>query len=285
MNDDAGSGPADRGAVRPTARPSRQYEPLPTDVSGLPELPAGYHRIVDAGIAALFDGSSRPTSPPTPEALHLVDDHVLLLLAWNAAINLTAIRDPVAAGREHVLDSLAALPILRERGVRRLLDLGSGGGYPGLPLAIALPAERALLVESIGKKAAFLGTAVSALGLGASVEVAANRAEALAGDRRHREAWPAVVARAVADLAELAELALPLVAVGGVLVAWKRTPIEPEIDRAREVIAALGGGTPAVRSVPVPGLDDHVLLLVDKLRPTPRTYPRSPAERRRRRQA
>lgn len=283
MNDDAGSGPADRGSVRPTARPSRQHEPLPTDVTGLPELPAGYHRVVEAGIAALLDGAPGTASPPTPGQRRMIDDHVRLLLAWNAAINLTAIRDPIAAGREHVLDSLSALPILRERGARRLLDLGSGGGYPGLPLAIVLRAERALLVDSIGKKATFLRTAVEALGLGASIEVAATRAEELGRDRRHREAWPAVVARAIADLAELAELALPLVSVGGSLVAWKRQPIDAELDRAQDAIATLGGGVPTIRAVAVPDLEDHVLVVVDKLRPTPAGYPRSPVERRRKR--
>ena len=106
--------------------------------------------------------------------------------------------------------------------MRRFLDLGSGGGYPGLPLALALPAERALLVDSIAKKAAFLEVAVAAAGVAGRVEIAAARAESLAADRRHRERWPAVTVRAVASLAELVELAFPLLAPGGVLVAWKR---------------------------------------------------------------
>src|SRR6185295_6018856 len=94
-----------------------------------------------------------------------IGDHVRLLLAWTAAINLTAIRDPVAAAREHVLDSLAALPLLRARGTPDLLDLGSGGGFPGVPLAIGLPRARTVLVESVGKKATFLAAVVDALEL------------------------------------------------------------------------------------------------------------------------
>ncbi len=116
----------------------------------------------------------RTTTPSTPgstgSALVLtaaqraaIDGHVRLLLAWTAAINLTAIRDPGEVAVAHVLDSLTAVPLLRSAGIDAFVDLGSGGGLPGLPLAIALPARRALLVESTGKKARFLETAVAAV--------------------------------------------------------------------------------------------------------------------------
>src|SRR5262249_44493498 len=114
------------------------------------------------------------------------------------AINLTAIREPSEVATAHVLDSLVAVPVLRGTGTHELLDLGSGGGYPGIPLAAALPADGALLVDSIAKKIGFLRTVVEATGLGGTVGVEASRAEALARDARHREAWPAVTARAVA---------------------------------------------------------------------------------------
>lgn len=215
-----------------------------------------------------------------PAARAAIDGHVRLLLAWTEAINLTAIRDPVAAATLHVVDSLAALPVLRELSVSRLLDLGSGGGFPGIPLAVALPAS-ALLVESIGKKATFLRTAVEATDLTERVDVAAERAETLARDPRHRERWPAVVARAVAALPVLAELALPLVAVGGVFVAWKREPLGDELATARAAIRELGGGGAEVREVPAPGLEDHRLVIIRKRTPTPAGFPRSPTERRR----
>jgi 16S rRNA (guanine527-N7)-methyltransferase len=228
---------------------------------------------VDAGLEAL--GLDLAAT-----ARDAIAGHVRLLLAWTRAINLTAIRDPVAAATLHVVDSLAAVPVLRERGVDRLLDLGSGGGYPGLPLAAALPAS-ALLVESVGKKAMFLRTVAEAVGLSGVVEVAAERAEALAADPRHRERWPAVVARAVAALPELAELALPLVEVDGVLVAWKRAPLGDEVAAARRTIRELGGAEAEIIMVDAPGLTDHRLVVVDKRSPTPPRYPRSPAERRR----
>ena len=163
---------------------TRDREPLPTRVRDLPRLPAAYDERLSAGIATLGIDL-------TPEARVAIDDHLRLLLAWTAAINLTSIRDPVAAATRHVLDSLAAVALLRDLDVGRLLDLGSGGGYPGIPLAAAIPAD-ALLVESIVKKARFLEVAVAATGLAGRVGVAAVRAEALARDPTGRERWPIV---------------------------------------------------------------------------------------------
>ena len=215
---------------------------------------------------------------PSP-AVTALADHLRLLLAWTGAVNLTAIRDPCAAVAAHVLDALAALPLLRENGVRALLDLGSGGGYPGLPLAIALPAERALLVDSIGKKARFLATAVTGLGLADCVEVAAERAETLAADPRHREGWPVVTARAVAALPELVELAFPLLAPSGLLIAWKRSEIGEERLRSMPALAALGGGTLDMLELASPVPAGHVLVVCRKTGRTPAGWPRPPVER------
>jgi 16S rRNA (guanine527-N7)-methyltransferase len=215
---------------------------------------------------------------PAP-AVAALADHLRMLLAWNDAVNLTSIRDPRTAVAAHVLDALSALPLLRERGVRALLDLGSGGGYPGLPLAIALPAERALLVDSIGKKARFLATAVAGLGLADRVSVAAERAETLAADPRHRGRWPAVTARAVASLADLIELGFPLLTPGGMLVAWKRSEIGPERDRAMPALAALGGGTLEIIETAPPVPAGHILVVCRKAGRTAPAWPRSAAER------
>lgn len=256
-NDDAGSG--SRTALGTTIRRGaldRPRGPLPTRVQGLDPLPDAYHRTLDAGLSEL--GVVLPAG-----ARQAIDDHVRLLLAWTAAINLTAIREPEAAARLHVLDSLAALPLLRERGVSRLLDLGSGGGFPGLPLAAALPAH-ALLVEAIGKKARFLATAISATGLGGLVSVAPVRAEQLARDGAHVAAWPAVTARAVAALPRLLELALPLLAPGGLLVAWKRGDLQDEIDAARPIARARGASAPTIVPVTVAGLEGHRLVIVEQ---------------------
>lgn len=256
----------------------RDRAPLPADPSLCPSLAPATAARFDAGCAALGLGDL-PIG-----ARDAILGHLRLLLAWTAAVNLTAIRDPDAAVTGHLLDSLAAVPLLREAGVRRFLDLGSGGGYPGLPLALVLPAQAALLVDSIAKKAAFLRVAVAAAGVGEQVAVAAVRAEALAADRRHREWWPAVTVRAVAPLAELVELAFPLLAPGGLLLAWKRAGLDDEVTRARVAITALGGGLVEIlpSPAPLPGLEDHVLVAIRKEERTGWEWPRSPAERKRR---
>lgn len=252
----------------------RVREPLPSRVSDTPALPPAYHAAIGAGLAALglhLDTAARAA----------IDGHVRLLLAWTAAINLTAIRDPAAAATLHVVDSLTAIPVLRGLGVDRFLDLGSGGGLPGIPLAAALPATEALLVEPIGKKARFLATALEATGLAGAVGVAALRAEALAQDPAHRGRWPAVTARAVATTAELVELAFPLLSVGGPLVAWKRGDLAGELPAARRAVAALGGGTVEVVEIAAPGLDGHRLVVATRTGRVPAAFPRDPAVRRR----
>jgi len=252
----------------------RPRVPLPTRVRDVPSVPPPYAETLTAGLAAL--GLELPD-----EARAAIDGHAALLLAWTEAINLTAIREPEAVARLHVLDSLAAVPLLRAAGVRAFVDLGSGGGFPGLPLAAALPAERALLVDSIGKKARFLETAITATGLGRRVAVGAVRAEALARDPGHRAAWPAVTARAVASLAALAELAMPLLSHDGILVAWKRVPLEDELAELERLPPDLGAGRADVAEIALAGLADHRLVVVPKVGPTAARYPRDPAERRR----
>jgi 16S rRNA (guanine527-N7)-methyltransferase len=254
-------------------------------------LPADFHDALDGALTAL--GITLPDA-----ARAAIDGHVRLLLAWNGAINLTAIRDPASIATRHVVDSLTGLAVLRARGIDRFVDLGSGGGFPGIPLAAALPADRALLIDSIGKKVRFLATAVAAIGLDGQVASEAIRAEALAfgaGDRGH---WPAVTARAVAPLAELAELALPLLRPGGVLVAWKRgDPADPgalggELNGARLALGAIDPGG-RIDVVPALGRDtgqgggladlaDHRLVVVERGRGSiAREWPRDPAARRR----
>ena len=275
-NDHAGSGSRPVHAPPSRRLVDRGREPLPSRVDGLPDLPPAALAALDEGLAVL--GLS---FLPEPVRVGLIDQ-LRLLEAWNAAINLTAVRDPVEAVRRHVLDSLAATSALRAAGVDALLDLGSGAGYPGLPLALALPTRRTLLVDSVAKKARFLATAITALGLEASVEAFAGRAEVLAGDPRHRGRWPAVVARAVGGLDEVAELGLPLLVRGGLLVAWKRDDVGPEVAAAADLVGGLGGSDPAILPVdPRLGLDGHVLVTIVKERATPTGYPRDPALRRR----
>jgi len=249
-------------------------EPLPTRVDGLPELPPEYGHALATGLGELGIDL-------TPAARTAIDDHARLLLAWTVAVNLTGIRDPVDVARAHVLDSLTAVGPMRALGIDAFLDLGSGGGYPGLPLAAALPSTRAVLVEPIAKKARFLETVVAAMSL-ATVTVANARAVTLATDAAHRGRWPAVTARAVASLADLVELAFPLLATGGLLIAWKRGDLVEEVAAAQRAIEALGGGTLASTEPRVRGLEGHRLVLVTRRGRVPPAYPRDPAARKRR---
>jgi len=275
----------------PNAR-ARERKPLPLDADRLPALGPAFDRALDDGLAAL--GISLG-----PGARAAIDAQARLLMAWNAAINLTALRTPEAIARLHVVDSLSALPLLRETANERdesggtLLDLGSGGGYPGLPLAVALPSGYAGLLDSIGKKARFLqaaaDTAVAAMSRAGETSprlgAIAGRAEELARDSTHREAWDVVTARAVGSLAEVVELALPLLRLGGQLVCWKRDDgrgtLQAELDAAQLVTGALGGGRPRVTRVAAPDPATHRLVQVIKEHRTPPRFPRGPAERRR----
>jgi 16S rRNA (guanine527-N7)-methyltransferase len=256
-----------------SSAPTPSRESLPTCINGLDALPPDYSEVLASGLPTI------PELEVTSAQLDAIGDHVRLLLAWNAAINLTAIRTPDKIALEHVLDSLTGVPLLRRLGVDEFLEIGSGGGFPGLPVAIALGVRRALLVESIGKKARFLATVTEALELTDRVRVAATRAETLARDPHHRGHWGTVIARAVTNLSELAELSMPLLRVGGHLVAWKRLPMESELAAADGALYCLGARVEEIENVTVAGLTDHVLVSIVKTVETPPQYPREPAAR------
>lgn len=200
------------------------------------------------------------------------------LLDWNQRINLTAITDPEGIAVRHFADSLAgllALPPAPERGPDlRVIDVGSGAGFPGLPLAIARPGLRLTLLEATGKKAAFIRHVVEMLDLN-GVEVVTGRAEDLGRDRRYRETFDVALARALAPLPVLLELTLPFVARGGRLIAWKKAAIEDEIAASARALATLGGRIQERRTLRLTGDEaDRMLLVVEKTRPTPTNYPR-----------
>ncbi len=207
-----------------------------------------------------------------------VERFVGLLLDANRRLNLTRVVEPAEVGRLHLLDSVSALP--RYDAVDApgpCLDLGSGGGVPGLVLALARPDRRWVLVDSVRKKAdALLGFARE-LGL-ANVEVLAERAEVLGRDPSHRERYALVTARACASLPVLAEYALPLLAVGGRLLAWKGPISDDELRAGAAASALLGGEQPVVIPTGFAALGDHRFVELTKVGPTPPAYPRRPGE-------
>ncbi len=144
-----------------------------------------------------------------------------------------------------------------------------------------LPADEALLVDSIAKKVRFLDAAATAVGMAGTITTFSGRAEQLAGNPEHRGRWPAVLARAVAALPDLVELSFPLLAPGGVLIAWKQGDVSAEATAAARAMDALGGGTLQTTDVPVTGLAGHRLVVITKTGTTPDRFPRDPAVRRR----
>lgn len=202
---------------------------------------------------------------------------VALLMAANRRLNLTRVTAPEEVARLHLLDSLAALPILDAMAGDGVLDLGSGGGLPAVPLALARPGMRFTLADSAAKKAAVLVEFTAELGL-RNVDVVSARGETLGHDPRHRERYLTVTARACAALPVLVELALPLLAIGGSLVAWKGPLSQEDDEMRRGGIAAdrLGGGTAHIVDPGLPALGGHRFVVVAKERATPSQFPRRP---------
>lgn len=196
-----------------------------------------------------------------------------LLLDANQRLNLTRITDRAQAEIQHVGDALTLLPFLPQ-GPISIADIGSGGGVPGIPLAIALPEAKVLLVESTRKKAGYLQQTITALGL-TNAQVTDQRAEAL-GRGRQRETFDVVIARAVGAMNWLAEWCLPLAKKGGKVLAMKGGRITAELPAALKPIRLLGGGEPVVHPVELPGTDHHVIVEIQKIGKTDLKYPRNP---------
>ncbi len=200
------------------------------------------------------------------------------LIRWNQRVNLTSIVDPVEMEKRHFLDSLTLLYALPDgtasgAGIS-IIDVGSGAGFPGIPVKLLLPETRVTLLEATGKKANFLSHIVSLLGLN-GVEVLHGRAEDVARLPAYREQYDVAVARAVAALPTLAELCLPFVRVGGQFVALKKGDLETEVGSARKALHALGGGEARLIAVPLEQLSDgRYLVCSNKLCRTPDAYPR-----------
>ena len=196
------------------------------------------------------------------------------LIDWNTRFNLTAIRDPQEIHIKHFLDSLTCLVALREKPADRLIDVGTGAGFPGIPIKIIYPKMQLTLVESVGKKAEFCRHVVNILDL-RGVDVIQERAEALGQNPAFREHYDWAVARAVAILPVLAEYLLPLVRVGGSMLAMKGESGPTEAHSAERALKVLGGCLRQLLPVTLPGVaDERYLVVIDKVAATPAGYPR-----------
>ena len=231
-------------------------------------------------MSALIDGVHELGIDLTPAMLAQLDQLGAALREGNRRVNLTRITDPTEVETRHFLDSLtAAIPLLdqlRGDAALRLVDIGAGGGLPGLPLKIVFRRLRLTLIESIGKKADFLRGVVDDLRL-EEVTVVAQRAETVGRDPAYRDAYDWATARAVGSLPVVIELCAPFLSPGGLLVAHRRGDLDAETTAAAPAFKALKVWSRVPIAIDLPGLKDGRGLVVgEKYAPTPETYPRRP---------
>jgi len=212
----------------------------------------------------------------TPTQVNMFTVYEAILLEWNTKFNLTTITEHDTIRVKHFFDSLTCLRILPAQGEFSLIDVGTGAGFPGIPLKIINPSIKLTLSESVGKKAGFCRIAVEELQM-TNAHVITGRAETIGQDKKFRERYNWAVARAVAPLPVLAEYLLPLVHIGGSVLAQKGSDVDKEIDQAGNAIRTLGGKLESVIPISLPnGMGERTLIHIRKITPTPAKYPRRP---------
>jgi 16S rRNA (guanine527-N7)-methyltransferase len=199
-----------------------------------------------------------------------------ILVSWNEKVNLTAITEPQEVAVKHMIDSLSCYDAAVFPEGCSVVDVGTGAGFPGLPLKIFRPDIKLTLLDSLNKRLLFLQDVVDKLGL-EGVSLVHARAEEGGRMKGHREVYQVAVSRAVARLNVLVELCLPFVATGGYFVALKGAQFQEELGEAQRAISIMGGKVAEVKPVSLPGLaDSRAVIFVRKVAPTPPAYPRKP---------
>lgn len=197
-----------------------------------------------------------------------------LLLEWNGKINLTAITDPKEIILKHFIDSITIAPYLKN--AQSILDIGTGAGFPGIPLAILENSKDFVLMDSLNKRIIFLQEVIQNIAL-TGVQAIHGRAEELGKEKEHREHYDLVTSRAVAKLNILLEYMLPFVKVGGRCICMKSQEIEEELEEAKQAIELLGGKLERVDEIILPESDvKRKIIVIQKVRQTPIKYPRKP---------
>jgi 16S rRNA (guanine527-N7)-methyltransferase len=210
----------------------------------------------------------------TPRQLTAFERYQQELLDWNTRFNLTAIREAEGIRVKHFLDSLSCLLVMRESPPGRIIDIGTGAGFPGIPLKILLPNASVTLVDSVGKKIEFCRHMIQVLGL-EGISAIQGRAEELGQQREHRENYDWAVARAVSNMPTLVEYLVPLVKRGGAVIMQKGETAPAEAHGSEQAIRMVGGHLRQLHRVEIPGVaEERYLVVVDKIAATPPKYPR-----------
>lgn len=197
-----------------------------------------------------------------------------LLIEWNKVMNLTGITEYEDVVKKHFVDSLSIIKAIDLSGIHTVIDVGTGAGFPGIPLKIAFPHLRVVLLDSLNKRIKFLDEVISQLGL-TEIRTIHGRAEEYARKEEYREQFDLCVSRAVANLSTLSEYCLPYIQVGGIFVPYKSGEIDDEVEQSKKAVRILGGNIKDVMKFELPGTDIHrSFVLIHKEQHTQKKYPR-----------
>ena len=196
------------------------------------------------------------------------------ILSWNEKVNLTNITDPAEFRIKHNADSLMCVDFPEFQSAKNIIDVGTGGGFPGIPLAVYAPDKHFTLLDSLNKRLRIIDELAGGLDI-TNITLVHGRAEDVARNREHREKYDLCVSRAVSNLATLSEYCLPFIKVGGYLLAYKGPGADQEVKDAEKALKTLGGSLVDIRETTMEeyGLD-HRILVIEKVRNTPKVYPR-----------
>ena len=225
----------------------------------------------------LCDGMTKLGIREQEEKAGILTEYMDLVLRRNQEVNLTAITAPEEFVKKHYMDSLAAAQLIQFKDAQTIMDLGTGAGFPGIPLAVCFPDKEFVLADSLNKRIEIIREFCDELGID-NVTAIHGRAEELGRDPDVREHFDLCVSRAVADLSVLAEYCLPFVKVGGWFVSYKGPDCEREVETAGYAIQKLGGEMVNIVKSGEGADTGHNLVLIQKMGPTPSTYPRRPGK-------
>ncbi len=208
------------------------------------------------------------------EKIKMLENFSALLVEWNEKMNLTAVTDPEGISVKHFLDSIAPIEKINFKENARVIDVGTGAGFPGVPIKIVRDDLDFTFMDSLNKRITFLSEVSKCLGF-EKYNLVHGRAEELGKDKSFREKYDYAVSRAVANLKVLCEYCLPFVKVGGFFAAFKQFEVEGEIEEARAMIGSLGGRIADVFEVSIPCSDIvRKIVMIEKVKETPQQFPR-----------